>query len=261
MEPKRGHAVLSPDVAHRLIAARAREHLYTPQPSIQDRLHNKSLIMLVGPAAVGKSFVMNYIVAHAPEFRRVPVLTTREARPDDEPGMFRYQPHTDSTLHTILDQIEARELVEYVIHPTSGRLYGTTIEDFPGEYNLLATLSDIVDYFRRLPFKQTYVIGLTTDLGTWQQWFEARYPHSSDERSKRLHEALLSLTWLLASERQSYITWVKNSPDTSEKAAQTIMTLVKQGDIHSDPRAQQAAHDMRAWAEEMVSSGESYGYL
>ena len=206
--------MLSPDVRKRLEKARQREKTYRPNEEVGATLKDKTIVMFVGPVAAGKSYLMNHVTETDQDFARTPVFTTREARPDDEPGMFRTIPHDDNTVGALLDDIEAGMVVQYAVHPTSGRLYGSTESDYSAPFNMLATLSGTVAQLQGLPFKNTVIIGVAVAPKTWQKRLEARYPTASEEKSKRLQEARLSLEWLLS---RSDVRWIDNTgTDTSK---------------------------------------------
>lgn len=246
--------MLSSEVAARLERAHHNETQYYPNAQVSAALQNKTFIMLVGPAAVGKSFTMNYLAKHEPHFERVPVITTRDPRSDDEPGMFRYFPHDDAHVSQLLDQIEARELVEYVVHPTTGRLYASTLSDYPAAFNLLATLSNLVDHLRTLPFGNTYVIGLGVEPTTWLRWFKKRYATPSPEKTKRLHEAIDSLTWLLR-DTQHTVHWVENTPGQPAAAAHHILEIIKHQQA-DQPNAKQYAAELLKAAKQLLAQDE-----
>jgi hypothetical protein len=219
--------MVSPDIQAKLDAARRAESTYTPNAQVADSIKDKTLIMFVGPVAIGKSYVMNHLALSDTAFGRVPVFTTRDARPDDEPGMFETQPHSDESLGKLLSDIEAQNVVQYAIHPTTGRVYGSLPRHYAHRYNMLATLSNVVDPMRHLPFSETIVIGLSTHPDTWRTWFEMRYPTASEEKTKRLSEAALSLEWLLHPEHETFVRWVVNSPNNPDATTQDIINIVK----------------------------------
>ena len=240
--------MLSQRVRDRLLLARSLETSYQPNATISKALAEKTLVMLVGPAAVGKSFLIRHIIEIDSSFNRVPVFTTRDPRPDDEPGIFRNYPHNDESLSSLFDKIEKKEIVQYAIHPTSERLYGTAINDFSGEFNLLATLSSVVTHLQQLPFKQTYVIGLAARPDIWKQRFNVRYPQKNDEQAKRLQEAIASLEWLLAGRQRSVVKWVDNSSEQPDNAIQSVIDIVKynqQGDAQARHYARQMLESAR----------------
>jgi ABC-type cobalamin/Fe3+-siderophores transport system ATPase subunit len=197
-----------------------------PNAEIAAQLKEKNLVMFVGPAAVGKSYLMNRIMERDIDFGRVAVFTTREAREDDEPGMFRNIPHDDANLIPLLAKIQRGEVVQYAIHPTSGRIYGTEPGDYPRSFNMLATLSGVVNHLRQLPFQTTHVIGLAVEPDVWLRRFYAR-PMSPEERAKRLQEAIVSLQWLLNPANIPEITWVNNTSEDDSAAVQSVINAVK----------------------------------
>lgn len=236
--------MLSPTVAARLMQASANQISYKPNTAIAEQLKQKNLVMFVGPAAVGKSFLMNRIMQQDIDFGRVSVFTSREARPDDELGMFRYIPHDDEHISQLLDKIEIGEVVQYAVHPTSGRIYGSEISDYAKSFNMLATLSGIVNTLRQLPFQTTNVIGLAVDPDIWLSRFYGRYVEPSEEQRKRLLEAVVSLKWLLTpSNNHQKITWVDNTSANETAAVQAVIDAVK-FNKPSDPTTLRIAQSM-----------------
>jgi len=226
-----GYDVLLSDVS-RIRAEQGKE-------AIARQLASHTLTMIVAPAAMGKSFVMNRAVELDTEFQRTPVFTTRAARPDDEPGMFRTVPHDDKHVGQILDDIDAQAVVQYAIHPTNATIYGTVAGDYESKrYNLLATQSNAVASLEQAGFEQTYTVGLIASPGTWQQWFERRYRGGDQaERGKRLAEAVLSLDWLLA---QPDIAWLINDEGQGEQAAKELVAISRGDSKGSDPELSRA---------------------
>jgi guanylate kinase len=235
--------MLSPNVAARVNETATLQTTYMPNATVAAQLKEKNLVMFVGPASVGKSFLMNRIVERDVDFGRVSVFTTREARPDDEPGMFRNLPHDDTNVTMLLDKIQRGEVVQYAVHPTSGRFYGSEITDYSKSFNMLATLSGIVNNLRRLPFQTTHVIGLAVDPDVWLQRFYERYPEPSSERTKRLQEAAQSLQWLLDPAHIQEINWVDNTSSNEADAVQAVINAVK-FNKRTDPATLRIAHSM-----------------
>lgn len=182
-----------------------------------ERLQDKTLVMIVGPTTVGKSTLMKKATALNPNFSRVGGFTTRQQRPDDEAGLYRYvnEEHVKSLIAT-------NDVIQYAVHPTTGTVYGSQIIDYPRQYNLLDTLSSVVLSLRELPFKQTVTVSVTTNPETWMEWLLKRYPQPSEERTKRLKEAILSIEWSLAQTSNHH--WLVN---TAEKLDQTAGRLIE----------------------------------
>jgi guanylate kinase len=190
--------------------------MFSPESSLLD----KTLVMLVGPTAVGKSTLMNAVVARHPEFKRVTGFTTRDPRPNDEPGQYRYL--SEQSLGQLVKQ---NHILQQVTNPANGQIYGTTAEDYPGTYNLKDTLSIAVDAFKRIPFKQHQTFSLTVPVESWRQWLLQRYPDPSDERTSRLLEAKSSIEWSLG--QTSAHQWVVNHQGSIDAVADRLARLVR----------------------------------
>ncbi len=209
---------------------RIAEATYQPNPDVRKQLAAKSLVMLVGPSAVGKSTVMNHIASIDSRFARVSGVTTRPQRANDEPGLYRYAPTPDD-MAVLEAYIKNGELVQFAVHPTKAVLYGTLPQDYPGEYNLQDTLSGAVTHYMSLGFRACTVVGLVANGATWQSWFQSRFDPGNtqdcaDARA-RLDEAILSLTWLTdyQSRKAEHITveWVKNTPHNLDASAHDVI--------------------------------------
>lgn len=205
--------------------ARELQKTYHPNDRVANTIKEKNLVMFVAPAACGKTYVMNQLAAHDERFKRIPTFTTREPRPDDDPGMFHYLPHDNAHITKLLSMIHKGELVQYVVHP-SGRFYGSEPLDYPGDYNMLATLSFIVEPMAKLPFKDVHVIGVITDVTHWEKWFNERFPVGHPERPKRLQEADKSLEWLLAYQHNNAFSWIDNQPDAPASTVKTLLDAI-----------------------------------
>lgn len=240
---------LSPSVLERLEKARQNQLLYKPNEDIANELQKRTLVMVVAPTACGKSYIMEKIIHTQPDCRRVVDITSRDPRPDDPPGAFEYIPHDDRSISEFLGRMDRHELVQYVIHPTTGNIYGTDLAGYSAEYNFLETLSNSVTYMRRLPFERTLVIGIAVELSQWQNWFNARFNEPNEERRNRLQEAVMSLEWLMDPTHPDIVQWVENSPTLD--AADAIIEIVKHGAKMSYPSAKASA--MLEWARQELA--------
>ena len=193
--------------------------------SLSHTLAEKSLIMIVGPSAVGKSAVMSEVVRRNPSFGRVTSFTTRRPRSDEEAGTYRYISREEA--ETL---IRKSKTVQYAIHPTTNMIYGSTLNDYPNKYNMLDTLSSAVIELESLPFKQTMVISITTPADQWRDRFLARYPGPSDEALKRLEEARQSIEWSLAHPK---IYWLSNPQGGLPQVAAQLIELAKYPERHT----------------------------
>ncbi len=204
---------------------------------------DKSFVMIVGPVAIGKSTIMNRVVQLDHRFGRVSGFTTRDPRPNDEPGMYRYiTPEAFNVMeHT-------SSIVQYVIHPTTGAVYGTELHDYSKEYNLLDMLAGEVEPSMKLPFRDHIAMTVYTQPDAWLRWLTARYPDKSVERDKRLEEANLSVEWSL---KQKNHYWIYNDPTSIDVAAHMVINASR-GDARSITPPDEA-HAMLAVAKSLLS--------
>lgn len=236
---------MNTDLAQKIAAAKTTQQTYQPNDAVAQIMRQKVLVMVVAPAATGKSYIISHAAEQASDFSKVAVFTTRPNRPDDEPGMFRS--HTsDAEITEILGKIEQGDVVQYAIHPTHGTIYGSEPADYPEHYNMLAMLSGTVEHMRALPFERTVTVGLVTDSTTWHEWFDNRFPEGHYNRVNRLQEAVMSLEWLTGQPENSII-WLINQPGQPEETASKLIAQTR-GETPSDPNGRQFALDCLALA-------------
>lgn len=214
---------LSPDTLLRLEAAHEHEREYRPNNEIQRELGSRSLVMVVAPAAMGKTFLMHALVESDERFGLSRTVSSRKPREDDDPDMFRLIEHDDENLNVVLNKIDDGTMVQYTIHPSEGTFYGSELQDHPHGHNLLATLSGAVDQLTAVGFGQTTLIGLVAPPTTWQRWFNERYPIGDAKRLGRLNEASKSYRDLLGRED---VTWIINNEGLVEDAVQDVIDAV-----------------------------------
>ena len=235
---------LSPAVQERLDTARVLQLQYRPNDAITADMRTKTLAMVVAPSACGKSYLTEQVAAREADCARVVDFTTRPRRADDPAGEFEYFSHDDQSVTAILDAIHRRDLVQYMVHPTTGYLYWTEMRNYPGTYNILETISNVVTVLRTLPFERTIVIGVVADSRQWQQWFDARFPSGDPERLKRLQEAVSSLECLADITHADLIHWIVNDPARDSTSA--MVDILKHGSRGDD--GQPYAIAMLEWA-------------
>ena len=184
--------------------------------------------MLVGPSCIGKSTIMNEVVRLDERFSRVRSFTTRSPRTNDEPGHYFY---------LTADELEVKqangEVISSVMFPTSGQTYGTLTSSYTSEYCLLDTLANSVEVYRNLPFANTIAVSVTTSAELWQKRFTGRYPKPSDEATKRLEEARLSINWSL---NDTKTLWLVNR-DSPKESATNLLQIIESGTATRDAAA------------------------
>ena len=244
---------LSPQVQQRLDTAKVMQLAYRPNQDVTELIKQKHIVMFVGPAGCGKSYIMQQIDSSDNDSTRVVDITSRPARPDDTPGAMIYIPHDDENISKMLDHIERGELVQWSVHPTTGYFYATATNGYKSANNMLEVLSSMVTYMRTLPFRRTTVIGVAADPTHWATWFNARFPTGSEERHKRLQEAIMSLEWLTDATHGSLVQWIVNSPDRD--TASDALAIMRQTSYGGEGRTTALA--MLDWARgQFVASNE-----
>lgn len=210
---------------------------YRPNPDISAKLATKTVVMLVGATCEGKNLLMDTAVQLDDRFHVTGTRTNREPREGDDHGRYTYYQNSDEGLHSVLESIEQRNMVQYAVNPYSQLIYGSTIDDYPSEYNLADVFSSAIENFRQLGFKQAVAITVISDPAVWLERFEDRFPRGHAERQARRDEAIESFTWSLSQSKDHF--WVINVDGQPELAAQQIIDIAL-GQSTGQPQA----HDM-----------------
>lgn len=209
---------------------RANQTTYKPNKHIHGKLTGKTIVMTVGPAAIGKSTLMNGAVEHDPRLHRVPSFTTREKRANDEPGMYHYI-ITDQDYEKLDHDIRAGNVVQYGVSPVKDVVYGTYIDDYLREFNLKDVWYSGVAEFEKLPFKAKILVGIVADPLDWKEWFSQRFKPGDLEALSRLDEAEQSLQWLIT---QSNVRWLQNKNNSMRQSSHELVALCLGGHGQSD---------------------------
>lgn len=222
---------LSRETIDRINHFRRYEDLYRPNKQVQRLIGSRTLLMVVAPAVMGKTVVMQQAAELDSTYGRSVTLSTRKPRSDDEPDTFRLLGHTDRSIHALLDKILSGELVQYKFHPTEHTFYGSEALDHPHEHNMLATLSGGINQMQHVGFKETTVVGLVSEPGNWSNRFDKRYPERHPQRLARLREAEISYNDLLV---RDDVAWVVNEEGHPERAAAKLIDTATSGTNDAD---------------------------
>lgn len=224
----------NPD-SSQFVALKEQEATYEPNESVKSVLSNKSLIMIVGPSAVGKSYIIDRLVMEGRHFGKVRSFSTREPRPDDVPSTMQSIP--DSDVDDLIDRIKSGDVVSYMTFSATQHIYGTFADSYPAQYNLMPTMARSVATYQKLPFKQTTVVGVVTSPDNWKKWFNERSFASESERIGRLEEAYESVQWILDHPEVSIVV---NHSDNILETTDMIADIVHRGTQHRDELAARA---------------------
>lgn len=206
-----------------------------------NQLARKVLATIIAPTAVGKSTLIQHIQDQATEqgieVGDVATWTTRNARPDDPPYY-----RTGLAMDTLLDAIEAGELVNWAPHP-SGALYATGADSYPAPYNFLPTLPDALPMLRKAGFKAVHVYYLTAPVDAWRHHLEERREH---DLASRLREAEQSLAWALNHEDELTILHNRTGEASLAQLSQIILDDIQgRSPAHSDAHAHEHLQAMQ----------------
>ncbi len=196
---------------------------YEPNSDTRNEICHKDLVMLIGPCAVGKSYVIDTLTSTDDHYGKVRSISTRDPRPDDTPETMRSFAWNNQEIGELCTLIEQGDFVNYTFHPKTGDLYGTLRDSYPAPINVLPTLATSVADIATLPFRRTHAVGLVTSPEAWRQWFEQRAFSSPKDRAGRIAEAALSLEWLLDHTDASI---VSNTPHNPIDASDAIRRIV-----------------------------------
>ncbi|MDN5275905.1 MAG: hypothetical protein JWN33_554 [Candidatus Saccharibacteria bacterium] len=205
----------------------AKQELYEPDLSVQDMLSQKVLTLVIGPTAVGKSTIIERVLARRPSWAIAGTTTTRQRR-DGDPA--NYHTATEGiTKEHIIDLIHNGELVNYSVFRT-GHIYGTLPEDFVGDVSLLPALPSSIASLGKAGFKRLEQAYVVTSPAPWEHWLND-HERAADNLPKRLHEAVDSLDYALAHKDELHPVLNNEDPGRLEQAAEEIISLTENGDI------------------------------
>lgn len=212
---------------------REQELFYAPNATVSAGLKQKLAVPVIGPVAVGKSTVIEEVIRLDAEVEAAGTFMSRPQR-EHEATVYRFVNHDESHLKKIQAKVTSRELVQYAVHPSTGYVYGSELDDYPARYNILAMLASAMSGFEALPFKDCVPIALTAEPEDWTTWLKKRVNADSADTHTRLFEARQSLEWCLTHD----VAWVCNTPGNPEQAAKEIIAF-----IHGETNGRMSARD------------------
>ncbi len=188
---------------------------YKPSDETKQKLSRISIGMLVGPTAVGKSFLINKLTELDGRFSGMGTITTREQRKSDPDNYSFISPDEFAA------RIESGDLVQYEIHPTTGDFYGSDYDSFNSGWVIAPVLAKGLKPFKEAGFKLATPIGIVSPA---KEWSERLAVHADGEDlKKRLHEALLAIEWLRGHRFNTPI--LSNGSDNIDKTIEKISKL------------------------------------
>ena len=199
---------------------------YYPNPAVAEHLQAIHLVNVIGPWAVGKTTIMRNAVARDPDFGMKLGLTSRPVRQGESSRSSRFFPHNQAGLNAIYDKLTSGNLVQIKVHPTSGYIYASEVEDYQKPYVVLDTMASAVEEVHRLPFRGFTDVALAAPVDDWVKRIKLNSNGVSQEYiTARLEEAHMNLSWSL--EQGDNVSWVLNKNGESDSAALSVIALAR----------------------------------
>ena len=226
---------LSADTEALLRRLLAEQPTYKPVSAVLEKLQHISFVCFVGATCMGKTTLMDALVAlDSSRYGKTRNFTTRPPRADDDPKRYYYFEHTDAGLAPVLKRIAQHENLQHNINPYTLTMYGSEISDYPHAYNLGDIFSSSIDGFRQLGFGKLRIFSVVTSPDAWLARIEERFPQRHPNRQARLQEAADSLNWSLAQDSPDHA-WVINPPEHIETAITSVDSVIRgEKPIHQD---------------------------
>ena len=225
----------SPDALQEIFS---QELIYKPAPEIVDQIGRIGLVAIVAPFAVGKSTISKTICKIDTDFSRVRCFTTRNIRPTEGEDAYDFRGNTNDALRNIVSEINQGQIVQYVVHPTTGDVYGSHADQYATRYCLLEALPGSIPQLEGLPFKSLAKICLVVEPEVWEERVQERFMGGDEENiKKRLQEGISNVEWALGQNDVSLIDNSTGNPyDCSRAVVDRVMDKDKAHDNRSDLR-------------------------
>jgi len=175
---------------------------YLPSDETIKAIKKITLVMVIGPACVGKTTLINAAVKQDDDICLVLSDTDRLARPEEKNGVDYYF----RTRAEMLDLLDSRAFVQ-IAPIVSGDLYASQPASYgsKGSIAMMAVWADAVSQFRQLPFRSLRSIFITPpSFKEWQNRLRKR-EFSTEQRFKRLVEARRSFEFALSDSQLQFI--------------------------------------------------------
>lgn len=214
------------------------QRTYDPNAAVRARLHEVTFVPVIGPFLAGKTTIRAAATRLDHDFGRVRSFTTRARRAGEPEDLYEFLPHTEATLRKILKEVEARELVQFTLHPTTGNVYGSRLAAWHRPFMMLDIVPPALEAMQSFKFKAVRPIALTVETKEWAARLNSR-EDDAEERIKRLHEGASNIAWCLAHD----VAWINNSNRTPEDAGRELIAVAR-GTSHGGPSGAAVAKEL-----------------
>lgn len=197
---------------------------YVPSQETAEFLPERSLGLIIGPFATGKSTLIDQAIRSDNRFGRAVSFTTRDPRPQENYDQYDFRPHTIEALEGIRRQAKAQELVQLAVHPQTWRVYGSTVATYQRPISLIDVMASAAEPMLRIPFKNHFIVGVVCEPEVHIARSQAVARHDADDIQKRTIEGVQSLDWLL--DRQDEVFWINNTISAIPMIAHHMMGMM-----------------------------------
>lgn len=221
---------------------------YQPNDVVRAFMNDIHLVTIIGPSGVGKDTVID-----ASGLPKVRSITTRPTRPSElsSPNPPYYPIHSEEQQARLLAELEAGELIQAAIHPSTGHFYGSRVDGFPSPYRVsdlearLAVIGVVPDEHYRLVQEASFrsvdgVYVAAPGYGVWQDRIRQAGHIDEDEYPKRMQEARSSLERCLGDTSLHFLL----NRDLDEAAAELRVVALHPSITRGDMSGRMAAKSM-----------------
>lgn len=204
---------------------------YKPDIKILEALAGVRLLAVVGPAAAGKTTIMEMAVQKSPLLHMVSSVTSRARREDEKEAVeFSF-----FSKEQMIEGMKKGAYVQVAMYRT-GDLYGTRLQDyFLGKIGLKAVSSIEIPNFRKLFPELKVAFIVPGSYEAWMQRFNKRQS-SEEDNAKRLSEAKISLEFGLSDKNTHLIL-----NDTLDQAVDRLIQVAEGQKPEGEDQARQLA--------------------
>ncbi|PID99520.1 hypothetical protein CSA80_02045 [Candidatus Saccharibacteria bacterium] len=250
--------MISEETAQKLQQLLASQPTYKPNQAVQAALKDINVSCFVGATCVGKTTLMDALVAYRPQYYgKTRNFTSRPPRADDDPKRYYYYEHSDAGLAPVFARIAQHENLQHNINPYNLTVYGSELADYPHPMNVGDIFSSSIDGFRQLGFGTLHVFSVVTDPDAWRTRLEQRFPSGHPQLHARLEEAVASLTWSLTQTAQDHA-WVINPPNDIQAAVTAVDAIIRGENASNQAEAQNLATACLEQAKKLLNDTTPY---
>ncbi|MBP9853105.1 hypothetical protein KBC77_03915 [Candidatus Saccharibacteria bacterium] len=228
----------------------ATQPTYQPSSPVLAQARTIKVLCFVGASCMGKTTVMDALVASNKDFGKTRNFTSRPPRNEDDQKRYYYFEHSDEGLQPIFSHIENRELLQYNINPFSLYVYGSEVSGYPYRYNLADIFASSISDFRNLEFKKLDVFSLVSPAEVWLRRFQIRFTPDNPQYVARLQEAEQSLLWSLDQKDNDHCLLLNDT--TPENVATSVVTCL-QGETLAQAQARKHAQECLKLVRDLLS--------